>query len=219
MPLARVLYRCRTLGSADAYSRSAGAILLAGSSSACLGRTLRKYDAASSGCPCPHPRRYPCHDPCRSPVRQRTRIGIRIGTRIGTAHWRRCRPFLPSSSCRGQRLRFAACVLARRQQRPRSPLCAWFVSDGRPHRPARTRTYGADWACAGNVPRFADTGSQGDAIALPWAGMCCPFRASPWSPRGGPDSAGFAGAGLLGERSDLARRTRRREHWFVLRSY
>ena len=106
-PSVRHRYRSRTLGSADAYSRSAGAILLAGSSSACLGRTLRKYDAASSGCPCPHPRRYPCHDPCRSPVRQRTRIGIRIGTRIGTAHWRRCRPFLPSSSCRGQRSGFA----------------------------------------------------------------------------------------------------------------
>ena len=77
--------------------------LLAGLSSACLGRALRKYDAASSGCPCPHPRRYPCHDPCRSPVRQRTRIGIRIGTRILMAHRHCRRPFLARSSCRGQR--------------------------------------------------------------------------------------------------------------------
>ena len=91
--------------------------LLAGSSSACLGRALRKYDAASSGCPCPHPRRYPCHDPCRSPVRQRTRIGIRIGTRIRMAHRHCRRPFLARSSCRGQRLRFAAGVLAGRQER------------------------------------------------------------------------------------------------------
>jgi len=92
--------------------------LLAGSSSACLGRALRKYDAASSGCPCPHPRRYPCHDPCRSPVRQRTRIGIRIGTRIRMAHRHCRRPFLARSSCRGQRQRFAVRVLAHRQQRP-----------------------------------------------------------------------------------------------------
>jgi len=132
--------------------------LLAGSSSACLGRALRKYDAASSGCPCPHPRRYPCHDPCRSPVRQRTRIGIRIGTRIRMAHRHCRRPFLARSSCRGQRLRFAACVLARRQQRPCSPLYfpSW-ASDGRPQMPSWTTTYGIDWPRAGNRLPLVDT--------------------------------------------------------------
>jgi len=47
---------------------------------------------------------------------------------------------------------------------------------------------------AGNRLPPGDTGSQGDAAALPWAGIRCPFRASPWSPCGGPDSAGFVGA-------------------------